>query len=200
MGTSWQVIKGQLYADRYLIAALWAVGWCLELWLIGDGIRLGRAVMCTFFMVPLAVLDLRYLRLYHRLTLPMLLTGMAFMGVNIWLGETALGMAAVWHWLGGCIWGILLLLIFVVSRGAMGFGDVCFGAALGCYMEAWHAVVAFCLTFLLGLPVAIGEYLRAFLTRSERKKALPLGPFMAMAAQLTLLWGQELILWYMKMW
>lgn len=195
MGTDWKIIGQQLRLDKYRILSLMVialVGASVVLW--GNN-RIYMALGGAMAMVPAAYLDGRYGKLYHRLTISMV----------IWGGLLTLGLAIflpAYHWqqaLEGmvCLGGMFFLLYFVT--GQIGFGDVCYGAALGIFLGWQGAMLTFILTFALGLAAALREYLYYFVHGKWRRRILPLGPFMACGAYITLLWGQELIGWYIRM-
>ena len=75
MGTDWEIIGKQLRLDKYRILSLIiiaVVGATVVLW--GDN-RIYMALGGVMAMVPAAYLDGRYGKLYHRLTISMLIWG-----------------------------------------------------------------------------------------------------------------------------
>lgn len=195
MGTDWEIIVEQLRLDKYRILSLIiiaVVGATAVLW---DDNRIYMALGGVMAMVPAAYLDGRYGKLYHRLTISMLIWGgLLTVGLAIFLPD--------YHWyqaFGGmiCLGGMFFLLY--IATGQIGFGDVCYGAALGIFLGCQGALLTFVLTFALGLAAALREYLYYFIYGKWRRRILPLGPFMACGAYITLLWGQELIGWYIRM-
>jgi leader peptidase (prepilin peptidase)/N-methyltransferase len=65
------------------------------------------------------------------------------------------------------------------------------GAFLG-----WQGV--FVTIFLAALSGAISGIFLIVVKKKGRKDALPFGPFLALGALLALLWGQDLIHWYLR--
>jgi leader peptidase (prepilin peptidase)/N-methyltransferase len=90
--------------------------------------------------------------------------------------------------------GGLLLVIAVVSRGGMGGGDVKFVAALGLWLGVKLLIVCLLLTFIIG---GLGGAALLALKLKGRKDAIPFGPFIAVGALLSMLYGQKLIFWYL---
>ena len=88
---------------------------------------------------------------------------------------------------------ILLLLVAVVARGGMGWGDVKFAAFMG-------AAVGFPLVFVaLFCGVVLGGIVGIILLASRkkgRKQTIPFGPFLTLGTMATLLWGQQMLGWY----
>jgi leader peptidase (prepilin peptidase)/N-methyltransferase len=130
--------------------------------------------------VPLALIDLKVLRL------PDPLVGMAFLGGAALLTIAAVTTGEAGRLLrGGCAalaCGLVYLLLALVPRSQLGFGDVKLGAVVGLYLgwSGWFAVTAaVVLAPLVNLPLAIG----ALITRREgRKASVPYGPAMLGAA------------------
>ncbi|HKS46799.1 MAG TPA: prepilin peptidase [Amycolatopsis sp.] len=91
--------------------------------------------------VPLAVADLRYLRLPDVLTLPAYpLLGLAVVAASV---AGAGGGLAVRALLGGLAFGGLHLLVHALSRRSLGAGDVKLAGVAGAVLGAvgWHAVL-----------------------------------------------------------
>ena len=94
---------------------------------------------------------------------------------------------------GGGLGFILLLLVAIISRGGMGFGDVKLAALMG--LAIGFPLVMFSLVFGAILGGIIGAALLVSKKRS-RRDAIPFGPFLALAAMITMLWGNSLLYWY----
>ncbi len=65
------------------------------------------------------------------------------------------------------------------------------GAFLG-----WQDV--FVTIFLAALSGAVSGLFLIIVKKKGRKDALPFGPFLALGALSALLWGQEIVLWYLR--
>jgi leader peptidase (prepilin peptidase)/N-methyltransferase len=121
------------------------------------------------------------------ITLPGIVVGAA-LSITIhphdWL-DTALGII---------VGGGLFFVIILVSRGGMGGGDMKLGAMMGAFL-GWKLVL---LAILLGV-FAGGAVAIALLASGSkgRKDPVPFGPFLALGAVLSLLWGQSLLSWYL---
>jgi leader peptidase (prepilin peptidase)/N-methyltransferase len=112
------------------------------------------------------------------------------------------GEGATWWWayvqaLAGIGVGLgALLVIYVLSRGGFGEGDVKFGAFMGAAL-AWKMVaVALPVAFFAG--GAVGLVLLALRLRG-RKSLIPFGPFLAGAMVITLFAGDVLREWYFNL-
>jgi prepilin signal peptidase PulO-like enzyme (type II secretory pathway) len=79
---------------------------------------------------------------------------------------------------------LVLLLPNLLSRSAMGMGDVKLGLLLGAAL-GWGALSAIVIALLCVGPVAAGILVRG--GRSARKATMPLGPFFAVGALVILI-------------
>lgn len=190
MGTGWQEISWQIRQHRHMIAIMLVSVWGVEYMVVGNGVNFLRIALCTGLIVIPAVLDACYMRLYHRLTLSL---GVVAISSSLLWGTNSLPDILA----GAGIFGGLLLGIFLVS-GSLGFGDVCYGAALGAFLGMEQALLGFFLTFFLGMLWAGGIYVQAKLLSRPIKRILPLGPFMAAGSLISLIYGKELIEWYLQ--
>jgi len=99
--------------------------------------------------------------------------------------------------IGGVIGFVLFLLIAIISQGGMGWGDVKLAALIG-------LATGFPLVFVsLIMGAIIGGLVAIFMLISKkrgRKESIPFGPFLALAAWITLLWGNSILLWYLGLW
>ena len=94
---------------------------------------------------------------------------------------------------GGALAFALMLVIYVLSRGGMGFGDVKLAGLIGLYLGVSLSLLTLVIAFVLG--ASIGLALLA-LGLKKRKDALPFGPFLASGAFLAMVWGPQFITWY----
>lgn len=125
--------------------------------------------------VALAFIDLRHKRLPNLLTLRsaaalVVLLGIASIpdGLDDWLRALAAGGALF----------IVYLLMNILTRGAMGMGDVKLALGIGLlagYLSWFAAITTTMLAFLLGGAVSAVLLLSR---RASRKDAIPFGPFM----------------------
>jgi len=95
--------------------------------------------------------------------------------------------------IGVLLGGGLFFLVAVLSRGGMGGGDIKLVAMIGAFL-GWQAVlVTIFLGAMLGAVIGIGLML---LKQKGRKDPIPFGPFLALGAFITMVWGPDLIFWY----
>lgn len=97
--------------------------------------------------------------------------------------------------IGFAVGGGVFFFISVVSKGGMGGGDIKLMAVLGLWF-GWEKLLFLMLcSFVGGAFISI---LLLILKRKGRKDAIPFGPFIALAAYFTSLYGAEIIQWYLR--
>jgi leader peptidase (prepilin peptidase)/N-methyltransferase len=96
--------------------------------------------------------------------------------------------------IGGVAGFVIFLLVYIISRGGMGEGDVKLGAFAGLVTGWPNIIAAVILSWIAGGLAAIGLLL---LRRKGRREAIAFGPFLALTTFITFLWGEKLIDWYL---
>jgi leader peptidase (prepilin peptidase)/N-methyltransferase len=95
---------------------------------------------------------------------------------------------------GGGIGLGIFMLITILSRGGMGWGDVKMAAFIGIVVGYPLIFVAILLAVVSGGLVA---WILIITKAKSRKQSIPFGPFLSLAAMATLLWGNAILDWYL---
>lgn len=152
------------------------------------------AILATSLLI-VSFIDLAHQIIPDVITLPGIVAGILISALVtlVGLGHPALvglGNAA----LGVLLGGGLFFLVAVLSRGGMGGGDIKLIAMIGAFL-GWQAVLlTIFLGALSGAMVGIGLML---LKKRGRKDPLPFGPFLALGALLAMVWGHDVLFWYL---
>ena len=146
------------------------------------------AMLFTWTLIALTMIDIDHQLLPDNLTLPLLWLGLLFN-----LGGTYTGLAdAVIGAMAGylILWSIYWLFRLVTGKEGMGYGDFKLLAALGAWMgwEALHMIVL--MSSLVGAVCGIALM---FLQRRGREVPIPFGPYLAAAGWITFLWAEPLL-------
>lgn len=97
--------------------------------------------------------------------------------------------------LGFLVGGGFLLLIAVVTKGAMGGGDIKLMAMLGFWLGWKLTLLNLFLSFILGGFISI---ILIFLKFKDIKDMIPFGPFIVLATVITLFYGNSVISYYIR--
>jgi leader peptidase (prepilin peptidase)/N-methyltransferase len=94
--------------------------------------------------------------------------------------------------------GIILIIAWVGSiifkKEAMGGGDVKLAAMIGAFLGWRYTIISLFLGFFLG---ALTGIILIIAKIKKREDAIPFGPFIVLGSIITLLWGENILLWYL---
>lgn len=145
---------------------------------------------CCLFIV-LMVIDLEKGLILNRIVYPAMVAALL---VSVFLPDIAFVPGIKNAAIGGGIGFGLGLLVAILSHGGMGFGDVKMAALMG-FVIGYPRIF-----FTLILGAIIGGIIAAFLLatrKKKRKEGIPFGPALAAATIVTLIWGGEILTWYL---
>ena len=112
-----------------------------------------------------------------------------------WLNESIV-IRVAYAALGGGIGFGIFLLIALASRGGMGWGDVKLAALIGLATGFPLVFLVIIIGAILGGIVAVALVIAK---KRKRRQTIPFGPFLALAAMVTLLWGSNILDWYLSL-
>ena len=153
----------------------------------GYGPQLVPALLLTWALIALTVIDLRTMLLPDSITLPLLWLGLllALGSVFADLPSAVIGAAAGYL----SLWSVFQLFKLLTGKEGMGYGDFKLFAALGAWL-GWQALpMIILLSSVVGAAVGIGLIV---FKRQARDLAIPFGPYLAGAGWIALIWGDSL--------
>lgn len=175
----WHEPLGELGVALALTAAWVRLGW---------GVPLLVAAVMLLFLAVLFVLDLRYEILPDAVTIP----GLTF----ALIGGLLFGHTVADLFLGGILGALFFLLQFVLSHGTwIGGGDIRLGALIGLLL-GWQGLL-----LVLFLSYTSGALVGLVLIAQKRKTLrshIPFGTFLTASTFVALLYGPEIIAWYVS--
>jgi leader peptidase (prepilin peptidase) / N-methyltransferase len=147
---------------------------------------------CLFIVVFL--IDLEHGLILNRVVYPAMVVAL-LLAIHPWPWLTQViqpGIASAA--LGGAVGFVIFLLIAIISRGGMGWGDVKLVGLIGLATGFPLVLFSIVLGAILGGIVAVALVIAR---KRTFKQTLPFGPFLALAAMIALLWGSSLLNWYL---
>ncbi|MCK7575395.1 MAG: A24 family peptidase [Chromatiales bacterium] len=145
------------------------------------------ALLLTWSLIALAVIDLDTQLLPDSLTLPFLWLGLFLSLFGLFTDSQSAIIGAVAGYLS--LWTVFQLFRLVTGKEGMGYGDFKLLALLGAWL-GWSALPQIILlSALVGALVGIGLILSG---RHESGKPLPFGPYLAAAGWISLIWGEAI--------
>ncbi len=160
----------------------------LLVWRLGSGAAGIASLVLGWTLVALAFIDLDTQILPDDLTLPLLWAGLLvnLSGVFVPLGDAVIGATAGYL----SLWTVYWLFHFATGREGIGYGDFKLLAALGAWLGWMMLPIIVLVSSLLG--AGVGRLLTA-LRRHQRDKPIPFGPFLALAGGVALVYGPEIV-------
>jgi len=96
--------------------------------------------------------------------------------------------------IGGALGFAFFLIVLLISPRGMGAGDVKLAGLIGLVVGFPLVVVALLIGIFVGGLVAV---MLLLLKKKGRKDVIPYGTFLALGPMVTLLWGNEILKWYL---
>lgn len=175
-------------------------------WHYGLSVELAVAAFYCCLFIVLMVIDLEHGLILNKIVYPAVvvallisiflspfevarLSGAVAILSNTFLPQSGIVQAAI----GGGIGLGLFLLIVIISRGGMGWGDVKMAALIG-IVTGYLVFVALFLAVVFGGLIA-GILL--LLKLRKRKEGIPFAPYLSLGAIITLLFGNDILNWYL---
>ena len=174
-----------------------AVIFALLCWHYGLSPELGVMIFYACLFIIIFVIDLEQGLILNKVIYPTMVVALLLaLYPWPWFNES-MGMRVAYSALGGGIGFVIFLLIALISRGGMGWGDVKLAALIGLATGFPQVILAVIMGAILGGIVAVALMIAG---KRKRREAIPFGPFLAVAAMVTLLWGSNILSWYTSMW
>ncbi|KYO65838.1 prepilin peptidase [Thermovenabulum gondwanense] len=98
--------------------------------------------------------------------------------------------------LGGLIGFTFMAVIFLLSRGGMGGGDVKLALLIGLFTGIRFILLSILTSFVVGAFIGI---ILIFIKRKNLKDPIPFGPFLSLGAIFSILFGEELLKYYFNL-
>jgi leader peptidase (prepilin peptidase)/N-methyltransferase len=197
---SYLFLKGQCHSCKTKISARYpiieAVTGLLSfliIWQFGATLAGLTALLFTWALISLTMIDVDHKLLPDQITLPLLWLGLIINSSSVFASLPD----AVWGTIIGylSLWSIYWLFKLLTGKEGMGYGDFKLLAALGAWM-GWQALpVIILLSSLVG---AIVGSIILVMNKQGRDTAIPFGPYLAAAGWIALLWGDVITQSYLQ--
>ena len=156
--------------------------------------ELGVMIFYACLFIIIFVIDLEHGLILNKVVYPSMIVALLLSLYPLpWLTQS-IGMRVAYAALGGGVGFGIFLLIAIVSRGGMGWGDVKLAALIGLATGFPLVILAIIMAAILGGIVAVALVIAK---KRKRRQTIPFGPFLAVAAMITLLWGNNILSWYL---
>lgn len=162
-------------------------------WHFGPTWQFIYASILTFVLVALTGIDLDEMLLPDQLTLPILWLGLVInlKGIYISPEDAILGAAAGYL----SLWSVFWLFKLVTGKEGMGYGDFKLLAVFGAWLGWQMLPLIILLSSLVGAVVGISMIITKQINKGN---PIPFGPYIAAAGWIALVWGHDILNWYLS--
>jgi len=204
---SWLLLKGKCakcgnpISVRYPIVELsTAVLSALVAWKFGFVWYTGAALVLTWMLVALTVIDIDHQLLPDNMTLPLMWLGLLLslaatipsIGLPVDPRSSIIGAVAGYL----SLWSVFHLFKLLTGKEGMGYGDFKLFAAFGAWFGWQMLPLIIMLSAFAGAAIGIGLIV---IRGRDRNIPIPFGPYLAVAGWIALMWGNRLVDSYLRM-
>ncbi|MBI3186231.1 MAG: prepilin peptidase [Gammaproteobacteria bacterium] len=171
-----------------LIEAATAILSVAVAWQFGVSWQTPLALLLTWSLVALTMIDFHKQLLPDSITLPVLWLGLI---ANIFEVFTTLESAVIGAIAGYlALWSVYHLFKLVTGKEGVGYGDFKLLGALGAWLGWKILPLIILLSSLVGAIIGIALIV---ITRHDKNIPIPFGPYLAIAGWIALIWGDDMI-------
>ena len=149
-------------------------------------------------LIAIALIDLKEQLIFPVIVFPMALVALV---VNFFIPKLYSWHNLLFGLAGAAFGSIILLLAFILSklilkREGMGLGDIYMAVMMGFMVGFPNIIVALFIGIMLGGLTAI---ILVSSKKKSTKDVIPFGDFLAIGTVITLLWGTQIMHWYLHL-
>ncbi|WED26184.1 A24 family peptidase [Vibrio sp. DW001] len=196
---SWLLLKGKCHhckepvSIRYpLVELLTAIMSCTIAYYFELSYYSVALIFFSFALISATFIDLDTMLLPDSITLPLTWFGL-FLALIGWspvsLQDAVIGAIAGYL----CLWSVYWVFKIVTGKEGMGYGDFKLLAALGAWLGWQHLPMIVLLSSFVGLIFGL---IQLRLQKKGIDRQFPFGPYLAIAGWISLLWGNQIMVWY----
>jgi leader peptidase (prepilin peptidase)/N-methyltransferase len=191
---------GTKISARYPVVELsTAILSALVAWKFGFTWYAGAALLLTWFLIALSVIDFDTQLLPDNMTLPLMWIGLllSLVGTVPEIGLPPDTRSSIIGAVAGylSLWSVYHLFRLITGKEGMGYGDFKLFAALGAWLGWQMLPLIILLSALTGAVVGIALIV---VRGRDRNIPIPFGPYLAAAGWIALMWGDELVGAYLR--
>jgi len=184
----------QAISIRYpLIELLTGVMSAVIAWHFGFGWQAGTALLLSWALIALSMIDSDHQLLPDAIALPFLWLGLTLSLFPVFADMRSSLIGAIAGYLS--LWTVYQLFKLLTGKEGMGFGDFKLLAVLGAWL-GWQS-----LPMIILLSSAVGAVLGGamiVIQGRDRAQPIPFGPYLAIAGWIALLWGERISSAYLR--
>ncbi len=186
--------KTSISARYPLVELLTGILAALCAWHFGIGWEALMAIVLTFALVPISIIDAETQLIPDSIVLPLIWLGLGMALFHPVAGSETLFIApkdAIVGAIAGylSLWSVYQLFKIITGKEGMGYGDFKLLAALGAWLGWQQLPLVILMSAIVG--AVVGLSMMAF-RNHDRSVPIPFGPYLAAAGWITMLWGETI--------
>ncbi len=175
------------------VELLTAIMTVFVVWHFALSVQMVAALLLTWVLIVLSFIDYDTQLLPDSITLPLLWLGLI---VNISATFTVLSSAVLGAIIGYLsLWSIYYIFKYFTGKEGLGFGDFKLLAALGAWFGWQQLAIIIFLSSFVGAMIGI---LLILLGKQAASKPIPFGPYLALAGWVSMIWGENMVEFYLN--
>jgi leader peptidase (prepilin peptidase) / N-methyltransferase len=200
---SWLLLKGKCahcaapISARYpLVELATALVSAVVAWRFGFTAQMGAALVMTWMLVALCMIDFDHQLLPDDMTLPLMWLGLflsLFNGQVLPVTPKEAIIGAIAGYLS--LWLVFHAFKALTGKEGMGYGDFKLLAALGAWLGWQQLPLIILLSACVGAVIGIGLIV---IRGRDRNIPIPFGPYLAAAGWIAMLWGEKIVATYLQ--
>ncbi|ADK13643.1 MULTISPECIES: A24 family peptidase [Clostridium] len=155
----------------------------------GISIDIVKYVVFISILIVIGIIDFDTTDIYFKTTIVGLISAFVFLGIYYYNG-----LPIRTYIYGGIAGGGLLVLIILITKGGMGWGDAEICLICGLFLGLKFTFVMLFLSFIIGAIIGVILILSG---KKSKKDYIPFGPFITAASVITVFCGQNILSWYL---
>ncbi|WP_034870112.1 prepilin peptidase [Clostridium lundense] len=152
-----------------------------------------KYVTLLSILIVISFIDMQTMDVYFSITVTGVIFGLIFL-VTQGILQNYILKDYIYYILGGIVPAGIISLIILLT-GGMGWGDVEICFISGIFLGLKRSLLMFLLSFIIGTVISLGLIL---CEKKTRKDPIPFGPFIALGTLCTLIFGDNILLWYLS--
>ena len=191
-----------------IVEALTGAIFALAFWRFGVEPEFFITIFWSCIFISIIFIDLEYQLILNKITYPAMIIALIILVIDVFAPDQGIlsnlrvfdnqGMipvnSVVSGLLGGGIFFIFFVVVFLVNPRGLGMGDIKLAALIGLATGFPLVFVSMFVGIVLGGIVAV---VLIFFRRKGRKDIMPYGVFLGVGPIVALLWGADILNWYL---
>ncbi len=184
--------KASISHRYWIIELLTAVLSTIVVYHFGFSLAAIAGVVLTWFLVVIAMIDYDTMFIPDQLSIPLIWIGLFISLWSVFIMPSVAIKGALLGYL--LLWSIFHLFKIITGKEGMGYGDFKLLAAGGAWFGMQSVMVIVVMSSLAG--AVLGSIYMA-INNNQQGKPIPFGPYLAVGIWLNMLYGQNIIDWYL---